>query len=389
MDLDEKLARIEAGEERARKGCVSVLWLLLLVIGGLSMGRRSYDWDLVAYGGCALELEGKAVEELHAEAFAALEEGAPAVVVEQLTTGSPYREAVASDAEAFAAQLPFYRGRVLYVGSLALLARLGLELVGAAYLVSTLSGLALLVLCGVWIARRSSDRFSTKTGNALLLAAVLAFLLPGAHATPDALAAALLLWGAFCLLELDRPRLGLLLFALSLAARVDSAVLCVPLAAWALGRPGGMRVSLRTASAFGALAFLIVLGCTFALGSHGPWVVFHHTFVEYAAFPEASTPDFDAAAWLWEVLRRLPEFSSSAPLVFLLAALWALVSGWRRSRASDLGFGLAAVVLAATAVHFVLFPALWPRLMLPYWALSALALGWSEPSQPRSAQASP
>ena len=216
-----------------------------------------------------------------------------------------------------------------------------------------------------------------------------AFLFPGAHATPDALAAALLLWGVFCWLELRRPALGLLLFTLSITSRTDSVVLCLPLAAWAASRPASVRVPGRVLITFGGLALVALLGCTVATESYGPWIVFHHTFVEYAVFPETSTPELSLATWLGEVLRRLPEFSRSAPLVFTLAALWALAAGWRRGRWRDPGFGLAAIVLLATAAHFLLFPALWPRLMLPYWALSALSLGWTELAQPRSAQASP
>jgi hypothetical protein len=392
MDLTEREARVAAGVDRARRGALSLSWLFLLAIAVLSLGKCKWEWDLLAYSACALELRGADLDEVHSLVYDDLVREAPADDAEKLMHKGDYRERMTSDAQAFAAQLPFYRGRVTYVAAIAAVSSLGLALSSSVFLVSWLGGCALLLACGWWLRRSDSLERGGTLGRLLLLVALGFF--PGfkTAATPDSLAAALLMWGALLLFETRKNWIAVLLFALCVGTRVDSLILIAPLLLWN-GLGSRCENRLRPAQLGFALALCgsVALACTIGRGTYGPWVVFHHTFLGYAAHPELETPALDLATWASQVLRRLPEFGRFAPLLFTLVGLLTLRMGWRRGGLRDPGAGLALAVLLATAAHFALFPALRPRLMLPYWALTALALTrvGRGPAQPRSAQASP
>ncbi|MCB9914543.1 MAG: hypothetical protein H6828_05270 [Planctomycetes bacterium] len=382
--MDDELRR-----ERAQRGAAVLLAALFLVVAVVWSGKRDYEWDLLAYSACALELGERDPGVVHREVYARLERDAPPAAAEALRAKNAYRARCAAEPAAFDAQLPFYRGRVLYVGAIAALVGLGASPIDACFRVSWLGGVLVLAALWRWLVRRGGGSLATLLGSALALAALGVWFKTPVKATPDALAAGVFLWGAYLLLESRRARVGAALCVLALAARADLVVLVVPLLVLATLPVGGAR-RLTPAFAAGALvvAGFVVLGCTAGRGTYAPWVVVHHTFLGYKAFPAAETPPLDLAAWAALSLRSLPELAAAAPLTFLLAGLAALVAGLRRGGRRAAGGALALVALAATLAHFALFPAAWPRLLFPYWILSALALG-AAGAQSRSSQASP
>lgn len=412
------------GEDKARQELSSsrglgrrVAALLVVALGLLAW--RAYltpvwEWDLLGYLGCVEELKGASPEEGHAAAYAALAGAAPEHAVAELRgeprdpgadpRGSvPYRRKLAEDPRAFDAQLPFYRGRVVYLGSLRAAQALGLSTVTAVRAISILSGLAFGVLLALWIARYLP-------GLAALLLALAGLGWSGVGeamslATPDALAAVLVFGGAYVLVATPRQALGIGLLVLGVATRADHVLLAGALLLWLRLAPGGeqgpsKRVLSNGALGIGLALLALTVGyCTAGRGTYGWWTVFHHTFVEYKAFPASETPPADIGFALSRVARSLPMFSALEPLLFSLLGVLALVVGWRQDRLRSRWGLLALTGLGAGLAHFALFPALWPRLMMPYWAviLVAVCALWGErlggprraPSQPRSDQASP
>lgn len=372
----------EHEEERtATPRWVLGLWLLLAGLAIAWLPMRSFNWDALAYLGCVEELRGAGAEELHASAYAALDAHAEPRVAESLRAKNEYRLACSSDPAVFADQLPFYRGRVLYLGAVAALVSLGMGPVAALFLVSWLGGVGLLVVIGLWVRRLARGahtvgaRRAVFAGVALLLVALGVAVDVPASGTPDALAAGLLVGGCYLLLEAGRPRTGLLLLGLALATRADAVVLVLPLVAWLGLRPkaAGGQIP-RGALAVAAVGFIVVvLGCTVGRGAYGLWTVVHHTFVAYQAHPGETTPDLDLGR-LWSLLMRANYWLRWEAVVFVLAGVWALVAGMRRGALLARGPGLAFVALVGAGGHFLMFPALWPRLMLAYWVLVAFAV---------------
>lgn len=388
MDIEAQEERIARGAPAARRGAAAALALVFLVLGVVWLGKRDHEWDLLAYSACVLELSESDPALVHREVYALVDAEVPSAEAEALRSKNEYRARLTSDPEAFAAQLPFYRGRLVYIGALAAATAVVGSPIDAAFLVSWLSGVAVLLALWRWLTWRGSAGAAVVLGNLLVLTAVGFWFKTPIKATPDALMAAFLVWGALLVLETRRAMLGALLLALAVATRADAIVLagsllvvaCLPLTSG----PRLSRGALATGLVLSTVAFL---ASSLLRETYSPWVVFHHTFIEYKAFPAQETPAMDLAAWASRSLRSLPQFKAPAPLLFTLAGLAALVLGYRRGGWRDAGFALAAAALLATGVHFALVPTLWPRLMFPYWVLAALALGRGRYSM--SSQASP
>lgn len=365
----------------------------LLLCVGLAVHaalRPQWDWDVLAYAGCAEELRGGDAREIHAAAYGALEEQAPAHVVAELRGESlivdpnvrRYRERLAQDPAAFDAQLPFYRGRIVYVSLLALAGALGFGVLNAAFAISLLAGLAFAAIILRW-----TTRFLPTT--VALPATLIAVLLTGvpqvmSMGTPDMLAASFVLGGAYLLAESPRRAWAVALLALAVATRANHAILAVLLVIWsAPARPFGTRLDFRVVSGPLIALFAVAWICVAALDTYPLWTVFHHTFVDYAVFPAAQTPPVDVGFAIDRTLRSLPMFKAWQPLAFTLCGLAAIVIGARSRAWSSRPARLAAAVLIAIALNFAIFPALWPRLMVAPWTLAWIALLYAQRERPR------
>ncbi len=370
------------------------LWiylLLFLALGALAWQRPTWEWDLLGYLGCLEEAAGAAVDEAHPAVRAQIGEHAPPKAAEELFSRNEYRQSLSRDSQAFDAQLPFYRGRVVYLWSLRGLSALGLPPIHAAYLLSILAGLLLAIVMYAWLARHLPPFPAALLSATGLLAA--GYFEVSTLATPDMLATSLLVAGAWCLLGLRRPRTAIILFLLALGARADHAVLIVPLLLWAaLGDSESTGLSLGALGIALALIAATLFYCTAGRESYGWWTVYHHTFFGYKSFPSTETPAPDLALAVEHGLKSLPQFKAWQPLGFMVLGIVALRRGYRRGGMRNPALALAAIAMAALIAHFSLLPVLWPRLMLPYWTLIwvALVLTPVRPSdQPRSDQASP
>ena len=363
-------------EPRGAPGVGWVAWLLIagyLIFAVVSAtGNRVWDWDVLAYTGCVEELRGGTPEEVHEAVYAQLEVYAPPEANEDLRSRNEYRARLASDPEAFAAQLPFYRGRVLPIALLAGLDRLGVSPMQGAFGLSLLSGLVIALVFLLWVSRYVAfSPFVAASAVWLLLCDWKTTL---AMATPDALAAALIVAGAFLLLETRYLFTALILLGLSLATRADHVLFVAPLLVLRYfqppsGRTLSKRVLVTTLILYAGVVFL----CTKGRDTYEWWTVFHHTFVEYMVDPVAQTPERDLGFWFQRTMSSLPMFKAWEPLLTTLVALAAIGIGFWRDRWRSRGAGLAAAALLGVGVHFVVFPALWPRLFLAHWTLIGIA----------------
>jgi len=347
--------------------------LLLCTLAQRSWKQPLWEWDVLGYAGCVAELRGDKPEALQRAVYAELDRVAPAAVAEKLRGSIPYRATLAADPKAFNAQLPFYRGRVFFIGLLAGLDQLGLSPLRAVFAISLVSGLLFGGLLCLWLMGHLPPSLA-------VLASLFVVAFGGvtevmAMGTPDMLAAMLLLAGAYVLIETERRWLALVLGLAALATRTDHLLFVVPLlvgCTWSSAR-GPARITKAQLAGALAACLAVVWFCTAGRHTYSWWVVFHHTFVEYKTFPRQQTPALDLALAVRRSVSSLPMFKAGKPLVFGGLAVLAVVLGWRKGRAGSWGVRLGVVSSVATLAHFALFPALWPRLMLGYWALGVLA----------------
>ena len=108
------------------------------------------NWDMLAYAAVVHESgasEGSDVAQLHSRVYTDLSSQVSDEDFRDIVSRDSYRETMASDAEAFQQQLPYYRIKLLFIYLLELLSAMGLSVYVAARLIVIASaGLALLVL---------------------------------------------------------------------------------------------------------------------------------------------------------------------------------------------------------------------------------------------------
>ena len=322
---------------------------------------------------CVLELSESDPAIVHREVYALVEEKVPADEAEALRSGSDYRARLTADPEAFEAQLPFYRGRLLYIGALAGLTSLAGDPVDAAFLLSWLGGVACLLALWRWSTLRGGGSASAVIGSLLALTAIGFWFEVPTTATPDA-DGRLPAGGALLVLETRRAGSGPSCCP-SRSRRADSIALAGPLLVMAclLGRADAGSPAARRRWASRSRWRPSWPGRCSAIPTHRGWS---------STTPSSSTrpsPRSRRLRWTsprgpaWSV-RSLPQFKAPAPCS----------SPWPRSSPSC--SAIAAVVVgtpdspspsrsSSVRAHFALVPVLWPRLMFPYWVLGALALG--------------
>lgn len=356
------MAAGDGGKERRSSACVFTVVLALLVAHAARHPR--YEWDLLGYVGVVLSWSASEVD-VQPRTYAALAQVAPETAVRELSSSSPYRATVASDARAFHEQLGFYRGRLGYTLPIGALAQLGLSPVRAAFLVSLLGAVLSAVVVFAWCAQRAPPWSALGLAWLILLAS--GWLETARLATPDALATGCVLLGAWCLVERQRAGRAALAFLAAVATRPDAALLV--LALW-----WGARLPRPTHAWRGwrryELVPLVVLALVLLGGARfGWWTVFVHTFDGWLVQPSA-VPPFSFELYARTVAAHVGEWSSAPPL--FVATGVALVLFGQRCGDEPVTRRVASAVALALVLRFALFPALWPRLCQAHVALAGL-----------------
>jgi len=381
-------------------------WLVLLGALVAAWSAPRTGWDLLAYVAAAEDPWGSEPAQLQEDAYrelallageerAAVLRGEPEDAGE--SRGATYRRTMAGDPEAFAAQLGFYRGRLLYLGLIRALHAAGLSLGHAVLLLSVLGGALYGAVLFLWLARHLPGPYAPLVGAVALLVTDASKTM--AMTTPDMLAGALLVTGAWLLVELRRFLPALLVLLAALLVRDDHALLVGALLLAGLVPASGLPQLPRSRIVLGlVLSAMVVLACRGLGEVHPPWATWRHTFVEYMAYPLAESGSADPGFALSYTLRCLPKLAGGRVAITLILAAAAVASGRSGGRLEP-GAGLAAVAGLAWLAHFALFPAEWSRLLLPYSTLVVVGLAavwrargmpWTdEPAQPMSAQAAP
>lgn len=341
-------------------GRVLFLAYLTLVVSAAWFHPRP-DWDLAGYAGCALEWSVEDAERLQRETFADLEASLTPSEMADLTGRNAYRRTMASDAESFRQQLPFYRARAVHVGALAALHRLGLSFLQAAAAISALSTLVLGLISFRWISLHIGGLAGALSAIGVLVAADA--LGTARSMTPDALSAALFVGALYTLVEGRRPRAALFLALTSLLARPDNLLpaLAVLIALWRAGRGAWAMTTPRFALCSGLL-IAVTAGAAALADAHGWWVVFSHSFGGWIERPELSVPAFSWSAYAATVAGALGQLHSLPVAILGLGCGAAWVAG-RRTWLERPLFALCLAVAVSVLVRFALFPSLSPRLL--------------------------
>ncbi|WP_133304739.1 hypothetical protein [Mesorhizobium sp. DCY119] len=322
---------------------------IFLFVAAYTWVRPDYNWDMVAYIASALENRTETPEQLHAETWKAVSEGAREAQLYNLQYGNPYNRHQWENPADFESQLSMFRVKLGYIEALRVLEPIT-GITRAAILLSVLPALGFALICLFWLGRENALQGAIILAPALIVADV--FHMTTA-VTPDMLLA-LVSMGALYLLARKHDIAACLLLFLSVFVRPDNIILIFALLLTAIAF--GWRllpIALTFVASFAACLLISKLG-----GHPGWWAHFYFSCVEIQNSMTNFHPDFSLVAFIKGYARgaAVALLDNDWPPLFLaILAGWALL--WRAGRA---GTGRENALMFALAIgtlgKFASFP---------------------------------
>ncbi len=299
--------------------------LLLAGIGAYRSSDRDWNWDLLAYTACALSWSEPDPVRIHALAYADAEAEVPVPSYKFLTEGTSYRADLARNPLHFVEQIPFYDAKVLYIGLIAGLHRLGATYISAMKLISTAGFLAIGAAFFVWARGYLNSLPSALLSGMFVLTQPILNL--GKIFSADALSVAMIVWALYLLFEKGHVRpatsIGMVLLCCAILVRNDTLVLAV-LTIGYLTIASGSPIKVRPV--YGAMLIALICGTVFAVthfgGGYGWRMSFYHGLVQRVPAPgESGAPNISFSDYLRPAAHSLREGlnRSSLPLFAFLA----------------------------------------------------------------------
>lgn len=326
-----------------------------LVVQGAYLASHSLDnWDALPYTALGLSAFSDAPDDaIQRDTYASAARAVSPSDWRNLTEGNPYVAETAHHPAKFAHQFAFYRDRVLYIGSIALLAQLGVEPFRAPFLISVACYGLLCLLIFAWLRKVTSGW--TGLAVTVLIANLPFVLVPARLGTPDAMCT-LFTVAATCAL-VARQRVGLFaIFGIcAIAARSDAILFVLAMLAGValLARPAE-RPSRKHCllAALAALAFFFGLEAWSQRAAWWDVVVF--TLVQGTPDWVAGQP-FEWKTYLGLLARHWPLAEGYYGWVVYLMGLVAVRgAGFRWQRMSLARAALSAAMLAGLARYLAL-----------------------------------
>jgi hypothetical protein len=358
------------------------LWFALYVFlfAGLSafaLVQPTYTWDLVGYIGSSVDSSDP--QFVYQQTFTANQ---PIRSNKGIQLENPYRVDVAANPFHFAEQLPLYSIKPAYVALIKALHRFGLPYPKSAVVISAASNFGLAMLLWFWLS-------SYVEGIVLFGACTFIMLSPNVlvlsrWATPDALAMFIAAAGLYLILGHKRYFWGSALLVLDVWIRTDSIVLAgIVMLVLLLG--GKLELLEFACLSVLALASYFVIG--HYSGDYGWTVLFYNSFLGGVTSPGETVLHVTGKMYATQVLKGVYLLLTDGS--FALYALLGSLALWLRKPSPY--SQMAAVVLSARAVSYLLYPNGDPRytavlyVMVPVALVIAVNAEISERLSPRTA----
>lgn len=340
--------------------------VLLLAITLLAYFIPYYDWDLVAYVGCAVALREHDSKLIQQQAYAALQTELPEDDYADIVSGSDFRRDVAQNADHFHQQLRFYQIRPLYIWIVAGLHAMGLGFVQATRIISVAAFFLIGILLHCWLRRYVSE---LRAGTCTILLLLTPVILTSARtASPDALSAVIVLLGAYFLIERNTVLTGSVLLLAALLLRTDNVLFLFILCAAIAYQRSQKRTRVITAIA-GIAAIGLVLAINHTEHSY-PWTVLMQNTATPIVNPAEVSPKISVSDYFVAVHDMLDEARENSVAVFPFLAAIALFASRTPARLKQ----LVKIVLLSWTVHIAIFPHIEDRYFIAGAAMTGIAI---------------
>jgi len=342
------------------------------------MLTQEQNWDMLGYAASALTLTGNDAGYIHGYVYDSLANYVSDEEFYFLTSGNSYREIMFADPEAFMQQVPYYKIRIVYVGLMLMLSKLGLNFFAAGHLIS-----ALAASLGFIIFFRA---FKDSVNEIFWYLIPFFFILCGVQdvgqvVTADSLA---FLWFALIAHAYMHKHWSIFpLLVTSVLIRTDMLVfVAVTVGYFILFRPELRIKSLIAAAA----AVVLYLGINRWTGNYGWTTVFYYVFVSDMVAPnpeEFSQLGVTVRQYvgalisnlkniLWEYIFWLFLVNVTVQLILLLSLQKAkdTVTEIFFKIADDPAFSLTIISCGYVFLHYLLFPAIWSRFFVAQYMVA-------------------
>ncbi|MFZ1985358.1 MAG: hypothetical protein WAU91_13150 [Desulfatitalea sp.] len=332
--------------------------------------RPHLNWDMIGYVASARAYESSDYGLLQKEVYELLSRSVPEDTYLKLTSGY-FRQIRATDPESLRQHLPFYQIRVVYVGLILALWKLGLNPFFASHFIS-----AVCAALAIWIL---AFMLPEKPHPAYLIVVPAIALLTGfsdlaKFSTPDAmcvLAVFICYWLTF-----RRHKLLLIALPACILVRTDL-LLLIPffyIYLWLI-RPFDRRIV--AGSALLGLALYISVNSYF--GNYGWSTVFHYTFIQKSSHPANFPHTVTMASYLTTLASGLPSLFVRRFLTYTAMTLFGIVAlcrphDWTKCIALPLSRDMCFAFISSigyVVLHFISFPVAWSRFFSGQYALGA------------------
>jgi hypothetical protein len=336
--------------------------------------RPHLDWDMIAYVASAMRYENDDPTSLQQNVYNLLKRTVPPQTYKELTDGYQ-RHTRATDPESLRQHLPFYRIRVLYIGGIYLLFKLGMNPFVASYLISVVC----VTLC-IWFI---AFLFPWKTRLLYLVLVPIIVIASrfdnlARYSTPDGLAVLSVVASYWLLLR--RNRLLLVLLPMSVLVRTDLLILVFFFL-------GYLIITKKFEKRFVIVSALFSIGIYFLVnwyfGNYGWSTLIYYSFIERVTHPATMVQGFSLKDYLNVLVKgtRKAIGNMQLPFAFSIGILVSYMLFTRREiikkrlpgKLSDLTFLLLSSALYFGA-HFILFPGVASRFFAGQYAIVACLL---------------
>ena len=330
-----------------------------------------YSWDILGYIGSALSLEGHDTQTVHDLTYSyARQYIAPKDYAALTDVSVPYLHDMATNAEHFQEQLPFYKVKPLYIGAIYLLYKAGINPVHGSILISCFAS----VFCGILVLKWLTQYFDIVRSVAwsillLLTAGILEF---AAITVPDILSSFAILLSFYCIVTEKRAALIIMILFFAMLIRIDNIILLLAYLIYCIIF-GRSHIPGKTVLGAGVLAIAILLVVLTYTGYYGWQVLFYHTFIGPLLQPAHFTGKLTLGKYLSAFtygLRLKPPCNMSLFFIFLgMVGASTLSRTYLRSNRLFHAICIAGLV---AIIHFIIFPESAPRFFFAYYLLTGI-----------------
>lgn len=351
-----------------------IFYFLALFCLAVSTFQPLNNWDMIGYIAAAKSIEEPDPQKIHSFTYEQIQAAVSPLEFKEMTLSSQYKKNIHQLPAALNEQLPFYQIRPLYVYSVFVLYKGGVNIAFATHL---LSGIA--VFIALLLITRLSAEFIPKPFRFVIPAvALIAGIIELARlSSPDALAFLVITVTIYCYLK-KRTATLLLTLPISIAIRTDLLLYVIPFCI-------ALFMLDRKTRKYCAVSLLTALGVYVAISLHweayGWSKTFYHTFVGAFTFPQQSTAPMSITIYgkkLAEGIAYLALNKAFIVYVVISAYFIAAVTMDCKKEASLAPLispisVVAWIGLAYIALHFILFPAAWDRYFVAPYLFGAFA----------------